>query len=1009
MTYFDAQNPLALIKFCRLLCLMVPVTCIAFCANAQVISRYNTFSYGVNEGLLQTTIIDIEVDKNNFCWISFPNGIQKFDGNNFTNIPVQPGLPDDKSAGLFRCANGDLLLSHSRGISRYNIAADNFSLLYKQASTILNPVIFIGEDEGIIYFYDEAAVITGISSKTYKAISVVKTGFSSYSINSLSQPKFSDNIINHKVAILLDSKLYLWDLQKGKLVAQSPEIPKAARHFLYLKSESEVLFYDYITHNALQCWNFQTNTRQSIPVKGKDNKPISRCSFFPWQNKWLLCFTDCLFETDSSSFELKSELVNFQNQPVSGNNRIAAVKQDNFGNLYLQTVTGGIKKIIRNNYPVKYFGSGGIKNNNILSVLPDKINNRVLTGGEGLYVFDTLQRLIKEFKTLPGSNRPFYANGIIKSGDGSYFIFCTSAKEVWQLDKNLRALKPLPVYTTLPADKRGIAYFGNVLYNDGKEAIMLSQEKIYNLSFSNKRITEQQFSNEYIMGGLVYGNMIISHGNDELIFLDRQTNKELKKIPFKNTGGVRCFTGDAASNILMGSNKGIFKIDTEGKILQQWNKQTGLPDECIYAMVFDRQGNLWFSTNKGILRLDKNNGLLQLTKEDGLQENEFNTNVMAVADDGELFFGGTNGVSSFYPESISSFDEKINLLFTGIKVNNEDAYGDTAVWNIQNIKLPYRQNSLSFDFVAMGNNNPGQYVYQYKMDGIDEHWLQSNDLQTVRYSLSPGKYIFQVFASRSFDKDAKPMREMHILITPPFWKTWWFFTILAFLFITILVFTINRYNKRKYERKLMQLEADHKIQLERERISRDLHDSIGAYANAVLYNTELLQKEEDTAERNELMNDLKFASKDIITSLRETIWAMKKDNYTAEECLLRIRNFIQPLSRYYSHIRFSVEGEAPAEKELHYTKALNAVRIIQEAVTNAIKHGSPSVIKVTSNETAGHWDLEVFNDGESFDHAAMKAAGQGNGLENMEQRAKDSGFEFSIGSDETGTRITILV
>ena len=63
------------------------------------------------------------------------------------------------------------------------------------------------------------------------------------------------------------------------------------------------------------------------------------------------------------------------------------------------------------------------------------------------------------------------------------------------------------------------------------------------------------------------------------------------------------------------------------------------------------------------------------------------------------------------------------------------------------------------------------------------------------------------------------------------------------------------------------------------------------------------------------MKDLKFASKDIITSLRETIWALKKDNYTAEDCLLRIKNFIQPFARYYPHIKFTVEGEAPAEKE----------------------------------------------------------------------------------------------
>jgi len=136
---------------------------------------------------------------------------------------------------------------------------------------------------------------------------------------------------------------------------------------------------------------------------------------------------------------------------------------------------------------------------------------------------------------------------------------------------------------------------------------------------------------------------------------------------------------------------------------------------------------------------------------------------------------------------------------------------------------------------------------------------------------------------------------------------------------------------------------------------------------------------------------------------------LKKDNYTAEDCLFRIKNFIQPLSRYYAHIRFSLEGEAPAALQLHYGKALNAVRIVQEAVTNAIKHGSPSYIKITSKEVAGRWRLEILNDGKGFDYNAMRSSEQGNGLQNMEQRAGDAGFAISTISNENGTVITLLI
>ena len=192
------------------------------------------------------------------------------------------------------------------------------------------------------------------------------------------------------------------------------------------------------------------------------------------------------------------------------------------------------------------------------------------------------------------------------------------------------------------------------------------------------------------------------------------------------------------------------------------------------------------------------------------------------------------------------------------------------------------------------------------------------------------------------------------------------------------------------------MKAAHSLREERERISRDLHDNIGAYANAVLYSTELLEKEQQENLRTELMSDLKFASKDIITSLRETIWALKKETYTTEDCIIRIRNFIQPLSRHYPHIKFTIEGEGSAETQLHYTKALNVVRILQEAVTNAIKHSSASQIVITSTQQGGQWLLEVKDNGIGFLENGVEDTGGGYGLNNMKERAAEAAFDLKI-------------
>lgn len=987
---------------------------------SQGIQRYNTFSYGVNEGLLQSTIADFAFDKHNFCWISFPNGIQKFDGKNFTTVPVQPGLPDDKQVLFLRCSNGDLLVSHSHGISKYEISNNRFTQVYSYHSFQKTPAQFIGEDEQIVYFYSQTGHITGINCQTLKTVSEISTGFPDYSSNNNYRPRFSDNIVNHKAAMVIDYSLYLWDLQQGKLLSQSAPIPGLYSLFsLKLKTENEVFYYNLKSTNAIQLYNFNSQKTGSLPIKGKDEQPIGRVNIFSWQNKMMLSFNNHLYETDSTLQILKSELVNFQNQPVAGVQAITRIKEDDFGNIYLQTVSGGIKKIIRNNYPIKYYSTDNQDGNFIISILPDKKNNRILAGtaGNGLLVFDTLQHLIKHIKTLPGRSEPAAPNAIIKTNKGDYLLFIGGEKHVWQLSHDFSQLKSFHISTSLSEDKRGIGYFGKVLFQNEKEAVVQSQNKLYKTTLSNYTTTEHQVSQGYIMSGLFFKNFIITHVDDELIFLDAASFKEIKRISFKNTGNVRCFAtptlqaGKNGTDILyVGSNKGIFKIDGTGKILQHLGKENGLPDECIYAMAFDKEGILWCSTNKGILKINKDNNIQQLKKEDGLQENEFNTNAVASSEDGELFFGGVNGVSSFYPSAITIFEEKISLLITQIKINNEPVSKDTAAWSIDKIVLPYNKNSLSFDFIAMGNSNPEQYIYQYRMEGLDKDWIQNAGLQTVRYYLPPGEYKLKFSATRIFNRDAKALKEIYIVIQLPFWKTWWFRALVLLVLFLAMAYLINERNRSIYRKKLVEFETENKVQIERERISRDLHDSIGAYANAVLYKTELLENEQRPNTKMRLMTDLKFASKDIITSLRETIWALKKESYTAQDCIMRIRNFVQPLGRYYPHINFQIEGEASTEINFHYTKALNVVRILQEAVTNAIKHSNASEIVIKSTQLHNQWQLEVSDDGIGFSENDLEQTERGNGLINMKERALEAAFHLQIiSSPGSGTRLIITL
>lgn len=980
--------------------------------SAQEPERYNVFNYSVNEGLLQSTMGDIAVDKNNQCWISFPNGIQKFNGKQFINIEPQDGLPDNKYTYFLKMKSGDILISHSKGISIYDIANNKFKLLYTHTEKTEVPSKFIGEENGVLYLFTDNENIIALDAVSFKLKSNTASGLATSTKHAEYRPTSSTSIYDHKTVFTFKGQIYLWDLQKAKMVAVSEKIDYLSTYLLQMVSADEALFYTYQQNQALQVYNFRTRKIRMIFPQGKDTNYISRCTTLKWGKKWMVSFTGRLYETDSSLTVLKREIVNFQNNSIAERAALVRIVEDNFGNLYATTINSGLRKIIGNTYPIRYYGTENARSNYILSTLADKGVNRIFAGayGNGLCIYDSLQKLIKQIEKVPGGKYPFSPNAMVRIGNGDYLVFSVSETAGFILKHDLSSIETIPIVAGKSGEKIGVDYFGNVLFSNEKIALVQTQGKIFRVDLVQRKIKQFTFTNAYTMGGIFHKGRIISHAADELLIIDTSDFSISRRIPFPNTAGVRCFAKDKNDILYAGSNKGIFKIDESGRIMQHYNKETGLPDECIYSVLFDQQGFLWCSSNKGIFKLSNERVLMHLKKEDGIQENEFNTNAATVSADGELFFAGVNGVSSFYPEKITGFKENIQLLITGIQVNNEPLKQETAVWNTTAIDLPYSSNSFSFDFIALANNNPAQYIYQYKMEGVDKNWMRNEDMQTVRYHLQPGNYVFKMYASRSFDPQAKPIKEILISIHPPFWKTWWFNTLLASFIIALMAFLINTVNRRKFEKKLSILEAEQKVKLERERISRDLHDSLGAYANAVLYNTELLQKEKGLTEREMLIKELRFASKDIITSLRETIWALKKDNFKAEDCLLRIRNFIQPFNRYFPHIVFRTEGEAPIGMMLHYTKALHLVRIVQEAVSNAIKHAEARNIVVLSEVVNNSWTITVTDDGKGFDYTHAAEQEGGNGLGNILQRAVEAGFEAKISSEEgKGTIVTIII
>ena len=286
------------------------------------------------------------------------------------------------------------------------------------------------------------------------------------------------------------------------------------------------------------------------------------------------------------------------------------------------------------------------------------------------------------------------------------------------------------------------------------------------------------------------------------------------------TGAVTAFVHDEASETSIASNivyalhereiepgviwagtdmGGLNRLDTQTGEFRHYLKRDGLPDNVIYMILEDERGRLWMSTNNGLSRFDpetetfRNYGL-----EIGLQALEFNGHAAFRADDGEMFFGGQNGLNSFYPNELAENNEPPEVLIVDLKLSNQSVREsgalqlETALEDVSEIRLSPDQKDLEIDFVAVHYQNPELNQFAYKLDGFNEDWVDAGKRRSATYTnLDPGTYTFRVRAANSDGIWNEEGTTLTIIVEPPFWATWWF-RLLALLGVTSVIFGAYR-------------------------------------------------------------------------------------------------------------------------------------------------------------------------------------------------------------------------
>jgi signal transduction histidine kinase/ligand-binding sensor domain-containing protein len=475
---------------------------------------------------------------------------------------------------------------------------------------------------------------------------------------------------------------------------------------------------------------------------------------------------------------------------------------------------------------------------------------------------------------------------------------------------------------------------------------------------------------------------------------------------------------DRNKNLWVGSrSEGVVLITPDS--LFKWNGAAGFP-ESVPALAEDEDGTIWMgigtyglagfpAASIEALKSGQTKIIepLILNAFDGLPDATANSGFSGgvVRDSsGTFWFSTMKGIIGFNPSTFSA-SASVAVYLRQIRLNgNSISLGDAPL-----IMEEYDRD-LEIDYSAMSLTGGEKMRFRYRLNGLTETWNEAGSRTTAFFpSLPPGTYTFEVSGTDRFGRYQSPVPLFKVTVNNPWWWSPWMLSA-ALAGLILLIGGITRLvvalNVRQLRRKL---EIQTRLQEERKRISRDLHDSVGSNLTNLIIGLEMTRTMLDKRQSKKArawLETLDADARGTMQELRSSIWLLDREQVSYSELATHIRTYLKKTSAYAPNIQTTVTEVIEKDDKVRSDTALHLLRLFQEAWHNCRKHSGASqfTVKVSGNEKG--LTLELHDNGSGF--SIEERRGSGNGLANMEHRAAVIGASFSITSgSETGTRITI--
>lgn len=903
----------------KILIINLLIWCFFNLLSAQSIITNDIKVHQLNQNLSHNTVTSILQDSKGFMWFGTFNGLNRYDGTKIVtyknNGKDSTTISDNRVVRITEDFNGNVWFATSAGLSRYNREKDNF-IQYRHNPNDTNSIssylvsdIFVDKAGRVWVGCDQLCLYNPETDnfKRFKTYGEIPTG----GINGLLS------------FIYEDSKNNLWFLLPHEIHKLNPKSNKLEMFYdgnLYPPIEADNWLFYGIKEDGYG--NFWLSTDKAGIIRTRLDDVNSRLEVFKdfqgfdYQEilnttvhqliiknneVWFSVENMGVYVTDLSGKLLHRFLNDPSDQTTIAFNSVWSMVFDRQDRIWMGTWESGVS--IYDPYYLKFkhykyqLGKNSVSLNNIKSFLEDENGNIwIATDGGGLNYFNRATNSFSVYKHNPNDPKSIGANAILaleKDDEGNVWIGTWNGGINVFKGENQGFLKFNIHNSPVLSDH----CFGMVNDGNGKMYIpsFLAGLSIYDLNNRTWELhrpfpenADSLFSSNIFFVKKDKKNNIWLCSDDFLGLVKKDVNGKTYFKIFQHdnndTNSISsnsCYTvfEDDKNNLWIGTAGGLNLMDREKETFTAYTTKDGLPDDLINSIQGDKNGNLWLGTNKGIVRFNIEKKEFRVFHvSDGLQGLQYNRDASYALSTGEFLFGGTSGFNIFHPDSVKDNPFPPNIVFTDFKIFNKSVpIGPKSVLKkhiseTESIKLSYRESIFTFEFVALNLTHPEENQYAFIMEGFEEAWNYVGNTRIATYTnLNSGEYTFRVIAANNDGVWNEEGIAIKVIITPPFWKTWWFITLVIALLIYGIYYFIREREKQSKETKLILegkvaegerliQEKVHEVEKQQEEIRlRDLQEQESRYLNKGLaLFSEIISSKRDNMQTlaNSILNEL---------------------------------------------------------------------------------------------------------------------------------------------------------